>query len=274
MLLQEFKTAKTLLDLHGSPDTSTAPKAQSTSTATSPTEIPDEADATEKIVGGYDIPHTGTLNRNDAMELIMNAPLQQADAVSDTLNVETLITVNLPKSNDVPAAADQLPALNVETPQLKECHICVRPLENILFDDIDRDQPKPVNDLPIGEHFNCSRLNKPVARTSHIPHKASAGKQYEEEIYSGPESKKRKSKKPKPSASGPSETRVTAQRTKSLHPTRRFPPVPVPSNGDGDDSMDTTDEHPPPYPKQPTVHSNESTPTNKKGMFITKSHTL
>ena len=50
----------------------------------------------------------------------------------------------------------------------------------------------------------------------------------------------------KPQASGPSATRVTTQKTKSKHPSRRLPPVP--SNGGGDNMDDI-----PPVKLEPTV---------------------
>ena len=36
------------------------------------------------------------------------------------------------------------------------------PLENILFDEVKEDPPKPTNDLPSGEHYTHSRTRKPV----------------------------------------------------------------------------------------------------------------
>ena len=74
---------------------------------------------------------------------------------------------------------------------------------------------------------------------SHIPHKASTGKQYEESCDT-PSPKKRRPIPTKPSASGPSVTRISAQKTKSPYPTRRLPPVP--SNEDGDTTNESLDE--------------------------------
>ena len=59
--------------------------------------------------------------------------------------------------------------LKVETKKLKTCHVCVRLLEDILREEAKEDQPKPVNDLPSGEHFTCSRTRKPAIRTGHMP---------------------------------------------------------------------------------------------------------
>ena len=59
--------------------------------------------------------------------------------------------------------------------------------------------------------------------------------------------RKKKPASIKPQASGPSETRVSTQKTKSKHPSRRLPPVP--SNGEGDNTDDI-----PPVKLEPTVH--------------------
>ena len=127
------------------------------------------------------------------------------------------------------------------------------------------------NDLPSGEHYTRSRTRKPVVRMSRLPHKASTGKQYEEQSDT-PSPKKRIPIPVKPSASGPSETRISAQKTKSPYPTRKLPPVP--SNGEGDDTSENYDESSPPAPKVAPAPKPEPTPTNKKGMFTTKSHAL
>ena len=67
--------------------------------------------------------------------------------------------------------------------------------------------------LPTGEHYTRSRTRKPALRTSCIPRKASTGKQYEESGDT-PSPKKRKPIPAKPSASGPSVTCTSAQKTK------------------------------------------------------------
>ena len=65
---------------------------------------------------------------------------------------------------------------------------------------------------------------------SHIPRKASTGNQYKE--LDDTPSTKRRQIPAKPSASGPSVTRISAQKTKSPYLTRRLPPVHP--NDDGD----------------------------------------
>ena len=181
------------------------------------------------------------------------------------LNVETVTSDT--QINSVSAKQDD--GLNEETRKLKACHVCVRPLENILFEETKTDPPMSTNDLPSGEHYTRSRTRNPVVRTSRRPRKASTGKQYKEQSDT-PSPKKRRPIPVKPSASGPSETRISAQKTKSPYPTRRLPPVP--SNGEGDNTSENLDGSSLPAPKVTPAPKPEPTPTNKKGMFTTKSH--
>ena len=164
------------------------------------------------------------------MDCIVSTQSDQVDEVPNVLNVETV-------TSDIgikPVTAKQDTVLNVETTKLKACHVCVRLLENILFD-----PPVATNDLPSGEHYTHSHTRKPVVRMSHIPRKASTGKQYNEQSDT-PLPKKRRPIPVKPSVSGPSETRISAQKTKSPYPTRRLPPIP--SSGEGDKTGDNLDE--------------------------------
>ena len=98
--------------------------------------------------------------------------------------------------------------------KLKACHVCVRPLENILLDETKTDPPVAMNDLPSGEHYTHSCTRKPAVRMSRILCKASTGKQYDEQSDT-PSPKKRRPIPVKPSASGPSKTHISAQKTKS-----------------------------------------------------------
>ena len=59
--------------------------------------------------------------------------------------------------------------------------------------------------------------------------------------------RKRRTTSIKPQVSGPSESHVSAQKTKSKNPSRRLPPVP--SNREGDDTTDV-----PPVKLEPSVH--------------------
>ena len=76
----------------------------------------------------------------------------------------------------------------------------------------------------------------------------------------------------KPSASGPSVTRISAQKTKSPYPTRRLPPVP--RNGDGDTTSESLDEPSQTNTRISPASKSEPTLTKIKGTFITKSHAL
>ena len=96
-----------------------------------------------------------------------------------SMNVLNVETIEQNTSTDL-ISEKQDSTLNVETVKLKACHVCVRPLENILFDKAKEDPPKLENDLPSGDHYTRSCTRKPAVRTGHMPRKASAGKQYEE----------------------------------------------------------------------------------------------
>ena len=161
--------------------------------------------------------------------------------------------------------------LNVETPKLKACHVCVRPLESILFEETKTDPPASTNDVPSRTHDTRSHTWKPVVRMSRLPHKASTGKQYVERSDT-PSPKKRRPIPAKSSASGPSDTRISAQKTKSPYPTRRLPPVP--SNKEGADTSENLDEPSLPASRITPALKSESPPTKKKGKFTTKSHAL
>ena len=230
MLVRELEMANTLLDLHGtySPKTFNVPLEPENTVAT--IDLPDDTDAMDKIMGYCEEPSApgkhNVLKSTDAMDCIVSTPLDQVNDVPNVLNVETFTSDIRIES----ISAKQGNGLNVETTKLKACHVCVRPLENILFEEIKTDPPVATNDLPSGEHYTHSRTRKPVVRTSHLPRKASTGKQYDEKSdTSSP--KKCKPIPVKPSASGPSKTRISAQKTKSPYPTRRLPPVP--SNREG-----------------------------------------
>ena len=272
MLVRELETANTLLDLHET-DCTRTPVIVPTELENTVTtiELPDDADAMDKIVGyceelkapsKYD-----ALKSNDAMDCIVSTQSERAKELPIVLNVETVASDS--KINSVSAKQDD--GLNVETKKLKACHVCVRPLENILFEECKTEPPVSMNVLPSGEHYTCSRTRKPSVRTSHIPRKASTGKQYEEQSDT-PSPKKRRPIPVKPSASGPSATRISAQKTKSPYPTRRLPPVP--SNGEGDDTSESFNEPSLPVPKETPGLKSEPTSTKKKGMFTTKSHAL
>ena len=262
MLVCELETANTLLDLHGSESTKTSNVPMEPENIVATIELPDNTDAMDKIVGYCEEPSAlgkhNVLKSTDAMECIVSTPLDQGNVVLNVLNVETVKSDT--RIESIPAKQDF--GLNVETMKLKACHVCVRLLENILLDETKPDPPVPMNDPPSGEHYTHSYTRKPVVRTSHIPHKASAGKQYEEHSDT-PSPKKRRPIPVKPNASGPSETCISAQKTRSPYPTRRLPPVP--SNREGDETSDSLDESSLPAPEITPAPKPDPTPHQEKG---------
>ena len=123
MRVQEIETAETLLKLQALPVTSTRMTPAVTATVRPQQEMPIEADAMDKIVGSYETAHTGKV-----------IPL--------TLNVETTTTSKDIDTNSIPVIMDSN-ELNVETPRIKSCHVCVKPLEKILFGDNDEPDHDP-----------------------------------------------------------------------------------------------------------------------------------
>ena len=249
MLVRELETANTLLDLHST---------DSTKTSNVPMGYCEEPIALGKHI---------VLKSTAAIDCIVSTPSDQENEVPNVLNVETVTS----DTGIEPDTAKQDNGLNVETMKLKACHVCVRSLENILFDKTTTEPPVAMNDLPSGEHYTRSRTRKAVVRMSRIPRKASSGKQYNEQSDT-PSPKKRRPVPVKPSATGPSKTHISAQKTKSPYPTRRLPPVP--SNGDSDDTDDNLYEGSLPASAVTSAPKLDPTPTKKKGTFTTKSHAL
>ena len=252
MLVRELEMANTLLDLHGTDSTETSIVPIELENTVTTIELPDDTDAMDKIVGYCEEPNAlrkhDALKSNDAMDRIVST--QSEGAQPNVLNVEMVTSDTQIDS----VSAKQDDGLNVETTKLKACHVCVRPLENILFKERKLDPPVSMRDLPSGEHYTRSRTQKPAVRMSRIPCKASTGKHYKEQSDT-PSPKKRRPIPVKPSASGPSVTCISAQKTKSPYPTRRLPPVP--SNGEGDNTSESLDEPSLPGPKVPPATKSE-----------------
>ena len=213
MLVCELETANTLLDLHGSESSKTSKGSVMPQNIVATIELPEKIDTMDKIMGYCEEPSVmgNVLKTTDDMDCIVSTPSDQEDVVPTVLKVEMvdsdIRTESVFEKQDL--------GLNVETMKLKACHVCVRPLENILFDEPKPDPPVPINDLPSGEHYTHSRIRKPAVRTGRMPRKASAGKQYKEQNDT-PSPKKRRPISVKPKASGPSETRMSAQKP-NLH---------------------------------------------------------
>ena len=271
-LVQELETANALLDVHESNEKDMV----NTDTAI-PTTPPGTLDAMDKIIGYCEGSNTVeyALKVPDAMDSITYIEQEQDQIV---LNVETddqllygiekyALNVETEELKSDTNFTKKV-TLKVETEKLKPCHVCVQSLEDILREESKEYQPKPVNDIPTGEHFTCSRTRKPATRTGRRPRKASAGKQYEESTEP-PSPKKKKPTPTKPMASGPSESHISAQNTKTPYPNRRLPPLS--SNGDGE--ADNTPDQPMPQKPSSTAES-DFTPINRKGTFSTSTHRL
>ena len=275
MRLQEIETAETLLQLQALPVTSTRTTLAVTATVRPQQEMPIEADAMDKIVGSYETAHTGKVMLYDAMDSIIakeSTDVLQINVIPLTLNVETTSTSKDINTNPIPVITDSN-ELNVETPRIKSCHVCVKPLEKILFGDNDEPDHDPSSDLPTGAHFTRSRSKKNPARVSRIPRKASEGKQYEEEADSVNEPPKKKRMKIMRNAPGPSTARVTAQKIKSSHPIRRLPPLPPKNSHTMKETSDELNVPPPPKPLPANI-TDDTVPLRTKGTFKTESHTL
>ena len=156
-LAQEMETANTLLDLHDSKNTDReqGDRVSVPSSAATPYGL----DAMDKIVGHCEIlnPVTHASRFTDAMDSIVLVEPESQNLPEKVLSVET---VELNVTTDL--TENQEATLKVETQKLKACHVCIRPLENILFDDTKEDVPKTTNVLPSGEHYTRSRSRKPV----------------------------------------------------------------------------------------------------------------
>ena len=271
-LVQELETANTLLDLHDSKNTDPGQNESiNTMNTAAPLHLLKKTDAMDKIVGNCERTDYAThaLKVPDAMDSIILNESESDNLAGNVLNVEM---VEQDTGTDL-ILGKQDTTLNVETKKLKACHVCIRPLENILFGEAKEDVPAPINDLPSGEHYTRSRTRKPVVRTGRMSRQASVGKQYEESNES-PSPKKRRPISAKPQSSGPSEARISAQHNKSPYPSRRLPPIS--SNGDGEDDGTDDSKHDQllPPPKTPSSNKSDTAPAQKKGTFTTKSHTL
>ena len=199
-------------------------------------EIDANSDAMDKITGHYDVSCASKLKFPDAMDQVIMAD-------NETLYVETSTGEGeLPEIKLQASKKDKTKSFYVETPPLKECHVCITRLEMIIFDDSNAKTSKSQdNNFPAGKHFTHSRTHTKPERVSRRPHKVSKDVHYTETETSDDDKKQRRKAirpKSKPATEGPSITRIHSQKTRSIHPNRRLPPVP--SNGDdtGDWDMD------------------------------------
>ena len=133
----------------------------------------------DKIVGRFDVCQSTVLILQDAMDKVVCPDLNQPP-----LNMETDNNVVKPSASLEELTPMHEPELNVETLDLKKCHVCVTPLEDILFDKPDSKPKSPPfaesNDLPTGEQYTRSCTRKLQSHSNWIPRKASSGVQYGE----------------------------------------------------------------------------------------------
>ena len=179
-----------------------------------------------------------------------------------------------------PSKKDKTDTLDVETLLAKHCHVCVAPLESVVFDKpLSKPKAKPlVSDLPEGQHFTRSWTRRTPDQASRKPCKASTGVKYTEATESSEDDKGKCPKetpvKTKPSAAGPLNTRVNAQNFMSQHPARHLPPVT--SNTDNTEDVDADTPVDNQVLTAPSKNSNivMKSEASVCGVFKTESHTL
>ena len=149
---EELETAQTLVemqntDVYSVPQLSTPPLFQGP-------DVPVDADAMDKITSRLDVRVSSALKIPDAMDQLIK--------IENTNNIALYVEMDGDQESLVlQVAAPKTKTFYVETPTPKQCHVCVTPLEAIVFSDADP-HPAPkgiVNDLPEGEHFtrSCTR---------------------------------------------------------------------------------------------------------------------
>ena len=235
-------------------------------------EIDANSDAMDKITRHYDVSCASKLKFPDAMDQVIMAD-------NETLYVETSTGVGeLPETKLQASDKDKTKSFYVETPPLKECHVCITRLEMIIFYESNAKTSKSQdNNFPAGKHFTRSHTHTKPERVSRRPCKVSKNIHYTETETSDDDKKQcRKAIRPKskPATEGPSITRIRSQKTRSIHPNRRLPPVP--SNGDdtGDRDMDPPTTSSCPIPQRKSSARLKGTKPKVRGVFETKEHTL
>ena len=122
----------------------------------------------DKITRHFDVSCASKLKFPDAMDKVIMAN-------NETLYVETsMVEGELPVIKLQASDKDKTKSFYVETPPLKECHICITRQETIIFDDSNAKSSKSqVNDFPAEKHFTHSRTRTKPERVSRRPHKVS-----------------------------------------------------------------------------------------------------
>ena len=134
-------------------------------------------DAMDKIVGKLDSSKCVTLNRKDAMDLIISTDPDPRLDVETEKDVSVLDDIFLTDNQN----------LDVETSHplpTKPCCVKLKRLESILFDEEPPIDPAKTIKLEPGEHFTRSKLRPKPTRSTRRPRTASSGKSYSEPLLS------------------------------------------------------------------------------------------
>ena len=138
-------------------------------------DIDANSDAMDKITGHFDVSCASKLKFPDAMDQVIMTN-------NETLYVETsTVEGELPVIKLQASEKDKTKSFYVETPPLKECHICVTRLEMIIFEDSNAKSSKlQDNDFPSEKHFTRSRSRTRPERVSRRLRKVSKDVHYTE----------------------------------------------------------------------------------------------
>ena len=269
-IMEELEVAHTLVNMH---DTDLPFQLVAPPEFHGP-EIDANSDAMDKITGHFDVSCASKLKFPDAMDKVIMAD-------NETLYVETLtVEEELPVIKPQTIKKDKTKSFYVETPPLKECHVCITKLDTIIFGDPDAKSSKSLDiDSSSRKHFTRSSTRTKLERVSRRPRKVSKDVHYTEKETSDDDNKqlhKAIRPKSKPAIEGPSITQIRSQKTRSKHPHRRLPPVP--SNG-GNTNTEDQDINPPttsslPIPKRKPSARLKGTEPKVRGVFETKEHSL
>ena len=235
-------------------------------------EIDANSDAIDKITGHFDVSCASKLKFPDTMDQVIMAD-------NETLYVETLtVEEELPVIKPQAIKKDKTKSFYVETPPLKECHVCIAKLDTIIFGDPDDKSSKSHdNDSSSRKHFTCSSTRTKPESVSRRPHKVSKDVHYTEKETSDDDKKqlhKAIRPKSKPATEGPSITRIRSQKTRSKHPNRRLPPVPSNGGDTEDQDIDPPTTSSLSIPKRKPSARLKGTEPKVRGVFETKEHSL
>ena len=228
-------------------------------------EIDVNTDTMDKITGHYEVSCASKLKFPDAMDRVIRTD-------TETLCVETS------------TVEGELPVIKLQsskrdkTLHVKKCHICITRLETILFDDsYSKTTKSHDNDLPAGEYFTRSCTRTKPERVSRRPRKVSKDVHYMETETSDDDKKQRRKAlrpKSKPATEGPSITQIRSQKSRSMHPNRRLPPVSTNAGDTEDRDTDPPTTSSLPVPLRKPSAKLKGTKPKVHSVFETKVHTL